>query len=250
MGSVTPQDDLDRRCGLLLSHLVHEIRNPLASLSAACRLLSRAAERPDMMAAARDALDRQIEQLAQLMKELSDAAQAARGLVNAKAERYDISSVAAAAIRAARPAIEQRRATLVVNSPEASFHILGDAEQTSKALALIFKVASNALKEQGTMHVTVSRENDHVRISVRQDGTGIPQSVLPDLLGFLPPVNAEPHTSGAAQGFELPVASRLLSMQNGSLAVYSDGLEYGSEFVMRLEIGRWQGDANPFAVPT
>lgn len=235
MNSDAQGNELDRRCGLLLSHLVHEIRNPLASIAAASRLLLKAADRPEMMLAARDALDRQVAQVSRMMQELSDTAQVARGVVRVKTEQYDVSSVVATAVEPVKPVIEQRSARLEFDPPTAPLFVQGDAARTAQSLSLILDAATEGLKPGGTLQVVITQD-DGVSIRVQHDGTGFPERALSQLLEFLPP-DEEERLSRAGHGFGIAMASALLSLQNGSLAIHSDGVERGTSFLVRLPAG-------------
>src|SRR5690606_15940885 len=72
----------NKRKDEFLATLAHELRNPLAALSSAAQLLIRAEQKPAVAAVARDALTRQVDQMARLLDDLLDLARITHGRVH------------------------------------------------------------------------------------------------------------------------------------------------------------------------
>jgi len=87
----------------------------------------------------------------------------------------------------------------------------GDAEHLEQVLTNLVFNARDAISGTGTIHVAVTLEDDFVRISVSDDGPGIP----PDTIGRI----FEPlfTTKRNGTGLGLAIARRLMETQGGSL---------------------------------
>src|SRR5690606_35736770 len=62
-------ENANKRKDVFLATLAHELRNPLTALSSAAQLMIRTEQKPEVAAIARDALTRQVDQMARLLED-------------------------------------------------------------------------------------------------------------------------------------------------------------------------------------
>jgi PAS domain S-box-containing protein len=94
--------------------------------------------------------------------------------------------------------------------PDVRF-IRGDREHLEQVITNLVFNARDAMGGNGTIHVGVAAEGKHVRISVRDDGPGIPQQILDRI--FEPLFT----TKRNGTGLGLAIARRLMEGQGGAL---------------------------------
>ena len=84
--------EADRRKDEFLATLAHELRGPLAPLRSALDVMKLAQDKPEVIAAARGTLDRQLEHLSRLVDDLIDVSRISRGKIELRRERTELGS--------------------------------------------------------------------------------------------------------------------------------------------------------------
>jgi len=95
--------EADRRKDEFLAILAHELRNPLAALSASARLLGRQAQKPEVAAMACNAVQRQVSHMARLLDDLLDVSRISHGRMQLHMDRVDVKEVVRSAVEMVRP---------------------------------------------------------------------------------------------------------------------------------------------------
>lgn len=109
-----------------------------------------------------------------------------------------------------------------------------DAEKFELAFFNILNNAFYFTRENNTVKITGSSDNDSVSITVTDHGTGIPKDILPDIFE---PYFARGHQSKSAGiGLGLTIAKAMIEAQNGSITV--DSIEgEGTEVTITIPRG-------------
>jgi len=223
----------DRRKDALVASLAHELRNPLAPIRYATRLLEPGVP-VEMAADARRMIDRQLAQMARLLDDLLDVSRISRGVLQLRREELDLREVIQSAVAAARPVAQASQLSVELELPTVPLLVTGDATRLEQVLG---NLLSNAIKygnPGGHIHVAAEINPAELVVRVRDDGIGIPAELLPRV--FDPFVQAEPTGSRAAGGLGigLSLARELVQLHGGGIDATSEGPGRGSEFVVRL----------------
>jgi PAS domain S-box-containing protein len=109
--------EADQRKDVFIATLSHELRNPLAPIRNAARLLESPNLSHEELARSRLIITRQVRQMASLLDDLLDVSRITRGILTLKKETVDLRHSFEAAVESARPAIEAKRHTLLVEWP-------------------------------------------------------------------------------------------------------------------------------------
>jgi PAS domain S-box-containing protein len=234
--SVAALREADRRKDEFLATLAHELRNPLAPIVNAVRLLEagRTGMAP-MAARAVDMIARQTRQMRHLVDDLLEMSRITRGTVTLKPERVVVGTLVAGAVEAAQPAALAKRQRLEVALPDRPVEIVADPVRVAQVLE---NLVGNALKytpQEGSIRVALGEARDgHVEIVVADDGIGIPAGRLEEIFELF--VQAEPgvgeHQGGL--GIGLAMVKRLVELHGGTVRAASAGRGRGATFVVRL----------------
>src|SRR5690606_31768057 len=92
-----------RRKDEFLAMLAHELRNPLAPISAAADLLAMGLDDPDRVRQTSSIITRQVRHMTGLIDDLLDVSRVTRGLIQLDARSLDLKSVVADALEQTRP---------------------------------------------------------------------------------------------------------------------------------------------------
>jgi two-component system NtrC family sensor kinase len=119
--------------------------------------------------------------------------------------------------------------------------VLCDAAQIEQVLLALVMNALDALPQGGNLWITtgLSREQHHVRIVVRDDGSGIPAEILPRI--FEPFLTTK--ETGRGVGLGLAISHSILERHNGTIEVQSE-VGQGTTFNVTLP---WDEDSDKIA---
>jgi len=220
----------DRRKDEFLATLAHELRNPLAPIRNAARVLQLRTPADHDLRPTVDLIDRQAGLLARLVEDLLDLTRVSRGKVRLRPERVDLAAACRTAADAVGPAADAGAVAVAV---EAAGPVWVDADPTRLHQVLV-NLIGNAVKytgPEGRATVRVGREAGRAEVRVRDTGSGIAAEVLPHVFDLF--VQGEDR-GGSGLGIGLALVKRLVELHGGAVSAASDGPGRGSEFVVHL----------------
>lgn len=224
----------DRRKDEFLAMLAHELRNPLAPISAAAELLSMTSNADARIQHISDVIARQAHHMTELVDDLLDVSRVTRGLVTLQKEPVDIKTVAAEAIEQVRPLVESRGHALETHLPMENAFVLGDKKRLVQVLANLLSNAAKYTPNGGSINLHLQVDAERVTLCVRDNGIGM----SPDLVQRAFELFAQgERTADRAQGglgIGLALVKSLVELHDGAVKAHSDGLGTGSEFTVLL----------------
>lgn len=226
----------DRRKDEFLAMLAHELRNPLAPIRNAARILrNRVAALPELGSAV-GVIDRQVKQMSRLVDDLLDVSRISKGQIIVRKARVELSAVINSAIEASRPLIEAHGHELSVSLPPEAVYLDADETRLGQVLLNLLNNAAKYTPEGGRIWLSAECESERVMIRVRDNGIGIPREMLSHIFEMFTQVNGSPEDPQGGLGIGLTLARRLVEMHGGTLEAHSAGAGTGSEFVVHLPV--------------
>ena len=221
-----------------LAMLAHELRNPLAPIRIAAQLVGRSAASPSDIETPREILNRQVAHLARLLDDLLDVSRITRGKIELRKEWVDLATVVATALEASRPLVEEHGHQLAVSVPQDPVALEADPVRLAQVITNLVNNAAKYTPPHGHIRVVAAREGQRVVLRIRDNGRGMPPELVPRVLDlFTQGDRSLAHTAGGL-GVGLTVVRTLVELHGGTVAASSEGLGRGSEFVVRLPIGK------------
>jgi PAS domain S-box-containing protein len=244
----------DRRKDEFLAMLAHELRNPLAPLSAALRLLrDPGADRNRVLAIA----DRQTQQLARLVDDLLDVSRITQGKIALRLEPVWLADVVARAIESAKPAIDARGQVFRVDLPPEPVRLDADPARLAQVIANLLDNAAKYTPDGGFVGLSAERDGDDVVLHVRDTGAGLAPELLPNVFDLFVQGDRSLDRPHGGLGIGLTIVRRLVELHGGRVEARSAGAGQGSDFVVRLpamhvasEAPAASGDVDAPAAPT
>ncbi len=247
--------EADRRKDEFLAMLSHELRNPLAAIDAAVKLIQHKNLFDPQLAWARDVLVRQTGHLGRLIDDLLDISRISRGKITLRREPVELVSVIARAVETVRPMMETRRHDLQVKLPKRPLRLNGDLVRLTQVISNLLNNAAKYSEEGGRVEVTVEVVpaldglGEMVEIRVRDWGIGIPREQIAHVFELFRQLD-QPNRREGGLGVGLALSRGLVEMHGGTIRVHSDGTGKGSEFVVRLpELVQTSEEAMPTRAP-
>jgi signal transduction histidine kinase/CheY-like chemotaxis protein/putative methionine-R-sulfoxide reductase with GAF domain len=213
-----------------LAMLGHELRNPLAPIVTALRLISL---KGNDRSREHQIIERQVAQLMRLVDDLLDVSRIARGKVEMRRDLLEVSKIVANAAEVAGPLIEERRHQLTLEVEE-GLTVTGDAARLQQVIANLLTNAAKYTDPGGSIAVRAARSGEQAMIRVEDNGIGIPASVLPHVFERFYQGPRDPSRAQGGLGLGLAIVRNIVRLHGGEVVARSAGPGKGSEFVVRL----------------
>jgi PAS domain S-box-containing protein len=226
----------NRRKDEFLAMLAHELRNPLAPIRSAIQLLHRLGPPEPQLQLLRDIIDRQVQHLTRLVDDLLDASRITQGKVVLNQERLELRSVVGRALETSRPLIEARNHQLQLSLPQEPLWLEGDLVRLSQVVANLLNNAAKYTEQGGHIWLEAERAGAEIVLRVRDNGMGIPASLLPHVFDLFTQAERSLDRSEGGLGVGLALVRSLVELHGGCVEAFSAGPGQGSEFVVHLPI--------------
>jgi signal transduction histidine kinase len=226
----------DRSKNEFLATLAHELRNPLAPIRAAVKILQLQSRPTPESRSALDVIERQTRQMTRLIDDLLDIARITSNKMELRREQIELSAVLDAAVETSRPLIEQRGHKLMVKAPSAPIHIDGDVVRLAQVISNLLNNAAKYTERGGRIWLTAARKGNEALIKVRDTGMGISAEILPQIFEMFTQAERTINGSAGGLGIGLTLVKRLVEMHGGTITAQSDGRGKGSEFIVRVPL--------------
>ena len=230
--------EAERRKDEFLAMLAHELRNPLAPISAAATMLQHPGVQAAQVERASAIIGRQAAHMVRLVDDLLDAARISRGKVELRYEPFDFAAAVEDAIEQVRPLVERKRHALEVHWPRQLALVDGDRARLTQVVSNLLNNAARYTAEGGRIDVTLEVAGPTVRLAVADNGCGIAPTLLPGVFElFTQGQRGRDRTQGGL-GIGLAIVHGLVRMHGGRVRAHSDGPGLGARFEVTLPLSR------------
>jgi PAS domain S-box-containing protein len=127
--------EADRRKDEFLATLAHELRNPLAPIRQAAKILKSSLATEAQLRWSHEVIDRQVQHMALLLDDLLDVSRITRGTLSLRRQHLNMREVIESGIETARPLIDARRHRLHVELPSTDVQLFADPLRLAQVLA-------------------------------------------------------------------------------------------------------------------
>jgi len=228
-----------------LAILGHELRNPLGAILLASQMVD------DGGRLDRDhvrLIERQSRNLTRIVNDLLDLSRVVSGKIVIKAQVIDFRNAVQQTVESLVEYARLHGVTVEVDVPNEPVSVSADPVRAEQ---IVTNVLTNAIKytpEGGHVVVSLTRENDHAALCVKDNGVGI----APDRIGtifelFAQAENAIGRSQGG-MGIGLALVKNLVELHGGTVEARSDGVGKGCEITILLPISSEQISEAPRAI--
>ncbi|WP_437666318.1 ATP-binding protein [Sorangium sp. So ce1182] len=226
---------LDRLKTEFVANVSHEFRTPLTLILGH---VEHALSRPERSLGGDGlaAVQRSTLRLLRLVNTLLDFSRIEAGRLQTSFEPTDLAQLTAELASSFRSLVESAGLSLVVDCPPLPEPVYIDRAQWEK---VVLNLLSNAFKFtlEGEIAVSVRAHPDHVELSVRDTGGGIPADELPRIFERFHRVPGARCRSIEGTGIGLALVQELVTVHGGCLRVSSEPGQ-GSTFIVSIPRGR------------
>lgn len=215
-----------------LAMLAHELRNPLAPLTTALRIIRSGEESKGEWALS--VAERQVRQMARIIDDLLDISRITGNKIRLQKSMVELGGAVRRVIDGARSAIEEAGLELRVRLPDESVWIDADVVRIEQIIGNLLNNAVKYTPEGGTITVETETRYGSVVARIRDSGVGISREMLTRVFDLFTQAEQASDRAKGGLGIGLTLVKRLTEMHGGTVHATSAGLGMGSEFTVEL----------------
>ena len=240
--------DQDRRKDEFLATLAHELRNPLAPIRTGLELIQ-VTEDAAVIRRAHQMMERQLVHLVRMVDDLLDISRVTLGKIRLVEDDVDLHQVITSAVETARPQLQHNGVELVLDIPATPLVVHGDPTRLAQIVSNLLSNSAKYTRRGGRVTVSAARRGDQVEVAVSDTGIGIPPDKLPAVFEMFTQLGQSIDRASGGLGIGLTLARRLAELHGGSIEAYSEGIDHGATFVVRLPLLTSQAVARSGTTP-
>ena len=219
-----------------LAMLAHELRNPLAPISAAAELMAMVQLDEARLKRTSAIITRQVRHMTSLVDDLLDVSRVTRGLVAIDRSPQDIGRIVANAVEQVTPLIEARRHQLITDLAAQDGVVLGEHKRLVQVLSNLLNNAAKYTPDGGVVTLRTRLEGGRIAISVEDTGIGIAPELQGRVFDLFAQAERTPDRSQGGLGLGLALVKSLVELHGGTVVCSSEGLGKGSCFTVSLPL--------------
>jgi len=228
-------EEADKNKNEFLSALSHELRNPLAAISAGLQLLNIAQDekQADM---AKKIMGRQMHQLTMLVEDLLDMTRISHNKIILKKERVDLNALALSKAEDLQELFNEKGIWLSISISGKTVLIEADPVRIKQIIGNLLFNAMKYTDRGGNVALKVSRDDGFAILRVKDTGIGIEPAFLPKLYTPFFQTDQPLDRQGGGLGLGLSIAKEIAELHGGTIEAASGGAGKGTAFTVRLPL--------------
>jgi signal transduction histidine kinase len=226
----------DRRKDEFIATLSHELRNPLAPIRAAAKVIASPQAAPAQLRQAQLIVERQVNHMALLLDDLLDIARITQGKLQLKKETLPLIPVVDAAVEAVRPTLDGKNQQLELSLPTEAILLDADSLRLAQVISNLLMNAVKYSDPGSRIELTCTVQGNTLALSVKDNGIGIARESIAGIFEMFSQVDGVAERSGGGLGIGLALVKGITELHGGTVEARSGGLGTGSEFIVRLPL--------------
>ncbi len=229
-------EEKDRQKDQFIAALAHELRNPLATIRASADAMALIRIPDDRVARLVQRLDRQTTAMTRMLDDLLDVSRLALGKLSVQMEPVGVQELLNDILEEQLGRVGQAGLSLQAQIDGTPCSIKADRIRLRQVIDNLFSNATKFTPAGGTVQLTFVREGAFCSISVRDTGVGFDQEFASRLFEPFTQAQQSFDRPNGGLGLGLAIASRLATLQGGTLTAVSAGPRQGATFTLQLAL--------------
>ncbi len=220
--------------------VAHEVRNPITSIRSAVELLAQGGDlqRQEKLTAI---IQEDVARLDRLIGDIADASRVDAELARAEVEPVDLVQLIRTLVGIQRETGSREAPNVVVDAgSEAPLVVDGIEGRLGQVMRNLLANAVTFSPPGGLIRIRVSRENDRARITVEDDGPGIPDDMREAVFERFYTERPEGEAFGVHSGLGLSISRQIVVAHGGGIRAENrrneDGDVAGARFIVELPL--------------
>ena len=218
--------------------VAHEIKNPLASLRSALESLDKV-EDPVLRRQLSEIAAHDVKRIDRLVTEIADASRIDAELSRTTFEPVDIVRLLDVLVGAREQSGVNAERRITVARGSGGYVVAGDPGRLERVLQNLLDNAVSFSPPNGTIMAQVSREDGRVRVSICDEGPGIPADAREKVFERFHSLRPVAEDFGSHSGLGLAIARTIVTAHDGSLTA-AERPDGGAGACLVLDLPEWQ----------
>jgi PAS domain S-box-containing protein len=223
---------------VFLASIAHELRNPLAPLKTALHILQSEQPATGGASQALKIMDRQFAFLERLVEDLVDLTRIGAGKMSIAYARVVLQALVRDAVEGRDLPAPASGVAVQLVMPPLPIEVDVDPGRIYQVIANLVNNAVKFSTPRGHVWVTVTADQDHFLVHVKDNGRGIGPELMPRIFDVFTQAGGADDHRGAGLGIGLAVVKQIVELHRGTIEVRSEGEGKGSEFIIRIPLQR------------
>ncbi|HKR39080.1 MAG TPA: GAF domain-containing sensor histidine kinase [Paraburkholderia sp.] len=229
-----------------IATLSHELRSPIAPIISSLEVLGRSDPGASAATRALDIAQRQMGRLQRLVDDLLDASRIRHGKVEVKMSACNLADIVWDAVNAVQPSMDARKHQLTVQCPAEPLALRADAARLTQVLVNLLSNSARYSPDGSHIQLTAVVEPAHgdsrisspraVRLTVSDDGYGIPKDKLPHVFGMFNQLASHKTSADSGLGIGLALVKFLVESHGGTVSISSGDGQKGTTVTVLLPV--------------
>jgi signal transduction histidine kinase len=227
--------ELERLKADFIAITSHELRTPLGLiLGHATFLRELAGGQYDEQL---DAIIRNATKLKEIVENLSDVDNFQNGSARVKGDRVSMYKIGEDVVSLFREEAEQKNITLKLEPASQPYYLHADQVKITIALSNLVKNAIQYTEAGGNVNVKVEEDSGYIKVTVSDNGIGIPARELPRIFDRFYQVETHLTRRYGGMGLGLSVAKAMIELHGGRIWAESEGRGSRFTFLLPMNLG-------------
>lgn len=237
---------LDNQKSKMLSIASHQFRGPLTSIKGYASLLREGdfGNVPEHLTKPINRIFKSSVDLAHIVDDFLNISRIEQGRMEYSFSEADLQEIIEQVVEEMQPTIEQNDLDLSFEAKTKDAYCA--RVDAGKFKQVVSNLVDNAIKytPEGEIVITLSREENRIRVTVEDTGVGISQNELTSIFEQFSRAHNASDVSVIGSGLGLYVAKKIVTAHGGMIWAESDGEGKGSRFIVELHCRDGEGESS------
>jgi len=218
----------------LIGDVAHELRTPLTAIKGFAEALTDGV----LPASAETYLQihTEADRLSRLADDLQELSRVESRAMQLKIHPADSSALIQTVLKRLQYQFDEKQVTLTPHLPHDPIFVLADEDRIIQILTNLIGNALQYTPSSGTVTISIARDKNDARVSVRDTGFGIPPNQLNHIFDRFYRVDKSRSRAHGGSGIGLTIAKHLIEAHGGKIWAESAGENKGSVFLFTLPL--------------
>jgi len=218
-----------------ISTVSHELRTPLTSIKGSLGLIKSGAvgELPEKLSRMLEIAYTNSDRLVRLINDILDIEKIAAGKMDFRMAPVELNGLLEQAVEANKGYGTEHGASFVLSSEGGEARVNGDQDRLMQVLANLMSNAAKFSPDEGTVEISLIQLDHFFRVSVRDQGPGIPEAFKDKIFGKFSQADSSDTRQKGGTGLGLNITKAIVEQHGGTIGFDSE-VDAGSTFFFDL----------------